>query len=63
MRLQPIHNILILNFLNGTFVRAGPRMALPLYALSLDAQPLAVGMLAATFSIAYGMVTAPSRAW
>ena len=48
---MPIHYVLALGLLNGASARAAPRVSLPLYALALGAQPLVVGMLAATFSV------------
>jgi len=47
---MPIYFILTLAFLNGTSEQAA-RVMLALYALELGAQPLTIGMLAATFSL------------
>ncbi|HEV8518664.1 MAG TPA: MFS transporter [Burkholderiales bacterium] len=53
-----INLILALTLFNMTGVRAG-RVLLALYALKLGAQPLAVGILAATFSVFPGVLSWP----
>ena len=53
-----INLILALSLFNMTGVRAG-RVLLALYALKLGAQPLAVGILAATFSVFPGVLSWP----
>ena len=53
-----INLILALSLFNMTGVRAG-RVLLALYALKLGAQPLAVGVLAATFSVFPGVLSWP----
>src|SRR5258705_13077977 len=53
-----INLVLALSLFNMTGVRAG-RVLLALYALELGAQPLAVGILAATFSVFPGVLSWP----
>jgi MFS family permease len=53
-----INLVFAVSFFNMMGVRAG-RVMVALYALSLGAQPLAVGMLAATFSVFPGVLSWP----
>src|SRR5450755_2758299 len=55
---MPIHLVLALGLFNMTSLRGG-RVLFALYALSLDATPFAVGMLASLFALFPGVMSWP----
>lgn len=60
MKLSPINLMLMLTVFSGIAVRTAPRVVLPLFALALGAEPLTVGLLAATFSVLIAILAVPS---
>ena len=55
MKLSPINLMLVLTVFSGIPVRTAPRVVFPLFALSLGAEPVTVGLLAATLSLLIAM--------